>query len=170
MNTRYTVEFDKNLTSKILLKSVKKEFHDGIVELRPWLRDEIKHLMNQVLYTKELNAINYELMEQNDINKALTQTEHQDMTTIIENRKKDSMKRFLFDNYELFKVGYYVRDKSYMKYLEWSKTHESVNLPYREFNRFIGLFCINRRMSIDPHTNERTNLHYWVLNVDVKKI
>lgn len=166
-------EYQGAITSKILLKSIKKELSDGIkVDVIPTIKEAFKECFRDLIYKRNLNSVMNDLasesIERNEYNEE--EELHNTIDDIIDQRKDDSIKRFLIDNYAYFKVGYYVKDKSFMLYNEWAKTNQSVVFTYRDFNKYISRYCMNRRISVDPCTNQRSNLHYWVLKIDLKAV
>ena len=184
--SEYTGEIDSN----IVLKSARKNIEEGFKQLRDLYIVKTEELINEILTKNEqmnesgdgkaTNEIKINADEptneikKNDIAKnenSIIPTNNEEIKRIkmipgvdINRLMKHALgvKEFIEANKDKFVIGYYV-SKSYDFYLNWCKTNLRQTLLRREFDTVMKNLCINKRISTDPYTGERTNLHYWIV-------
>lgn len=172
-NKNIISEYSGEIRSNILLKSARKEFEEGLKELRreyvPKVEDLINEIMTSINKAKIVNEIKSEIPDE----------KMDEQTKIIEEKEKEikmtpginkarlekyanTVKDFVEANKDKFIIGYYVT-KSYNLYLDWCKTNLRQTLLKKEFDTVMKNLCDNRRLPTDPYENIKNNLHYWVM-------
>lgn len=175
-NKNIISEYSGEIRSNILLKSARKEFEEGMKELRKEYVPKVEDFINEIMAT--INKAKQETKTENDAHEE-RDGDGDDESKIIKEKEMEikmtpgisktrlekyanTVKDFVEANKDKFGVGYYV-SKSYNLYLDWCKVNLRQTLLRKEFDLIMKNLCDNRRISTDPYENVRNNLHYWVM-------